>query len=158
VLALEDGFVLCQHPPQETNVTAIGEVVTLELAGGPLTSSVTYPRAENWEQLVYAAEAVTSDSGDEHVVLFVKGHGSFRAGELLKEPSRYSCVYGDNELRTTVFGGCQEVFLCPQPPWHLRSAFQGQKVTLHREGGRLMPSVARFVHYISLKISIFSNY
>jgi hypothetical protein len=150
VLALEDGFVLRQHLPLKKNVTAIGQMVTLELAGGPLTNSVTYPRAENWEQLVYAAEAVTNELGDEHIVLFVKGHGSFEAGELLKGPSRYSCVYGD-ELRTTVFKGCQEVFLCPQPPWHLRSAFQGQNVTLHREGGELMSSVARLVHYSPLE-------
>ncbi|CAK9223271.1 unnamed protein product [Sphagnum troendelagicum] len=146
VLAIDQGFVRCEHPSSKTlKASLVGKFVSLQiqrLTTRQLPSEAQYG-AISWKKVVYQIVAYEEEG---FVLLFAKGIVVTKKGEA---PQGLECVFG-NTFRTQVTESCQENFRCPLPPPQQRDSFVGLLVHLQLANGTRFPSVVRYSRNITI--------
>ncbi len=146
VLAIDQGFVRCEHPSSKTlKASLVGKFVSLQiqrLTTRQLPSKAQYG-AISWKKVVYQI-VVYEEEG--FVLLFAKGIVVTKKGEA---PQDLECVFG-NTFRTQVTESCQENFRCPLPPPQQRDSFVGLLVHLQIANGTRFPSVVRYSRHTTI--------
>jgi hypothetical protein len=147
VLAIDQGFVRCEHPSSKTlKASLVGKFVSLQIqrltTRQQLPSKAQYD-AISWKKVVYQI-VVYEDEG--FVLLFAKGIVVTKKGEA---PQDLECVFG-NTFRTQVTESCQENFRCPLPPPQQRDSFVGLLVHLQIANGTRFPSVVRYSRHTTI--------